>query len=57
MPFLAQMNYRNMSSNINLNPNVEEEPELDDETGEVEGNEELDKDMWGDEEVTESTCS
>ena len=51
------MKYRNMSSNINLNTNVQEEPELDDETGEVEGNEELDKDMWGDEEVTESTCS
>ena len=30
---------------------------VDDETGEVEGNEELDKDMWGDEEVTGSTCS
>ena len=45
-----------MLIHYNFNSNGQEEPELDDETGEVDGNEELDKDMWGDEEVTKLTC-
>merc|ERR1712130_775608 len=45
-----QIENEDMLDGAYQNPEEEKEGELEDESGEVEGNEDLDKDMWGEEE-------